>query len=341
MKPELIDFVTETTSRFGQPRGNWRESLFPELSSRDWLDAAVLAGDSVPDLIHEIRAGHVTDSHYPPEVLKAFHLQYPNVQIGFTDFIRQHDHPDELRRIFSGVRGKYFELVHVASLNEHLPDGYVAHLAESATQPGYDVIIEGPDHQYEYLQDKFTSSLSILRRAAERWPDIDIAVPHEVATEIQDLELMHHLIDTGIHGEALNADVAHALDAANAAVDFYFPWLPIFFIVGDEGRQVWRGKSSLRSAWSRLKARLKRTLGSNLIAQGVAVASGDPNFRLLSIPIRLAWARYDAAKSHLQMINSRQARIEAIRNALESGSRGRTEANKLAHFSLLINSLYA
>src|ERR1700740_3389329 len=98
----------------------------------------------MPDLVHAIRAGSMTDAHFDPQVLEAFHLQYPNVQMNFTDFVREHQDPDELRGVISGVKGKLFELKHVDILNGQLPEGYVAHLADSATQPGYDVIIAGP-----------------------------------------------------------------------------------------------------------------------------------------------------------------------------------------------------
>lgn len=279
----------------------------------------------------------MTDAHFDPDVIKSFHLQYPNVRMSFTDFVRQHQNPDELRGVISGVKGKLFELKHVAALNEHLPDGYVARLADSATQPGYDIIVEGPDHHYDYLQDKFSNSLSLLRKAADRWPDIDIALPHEVAAQVTDPDLITHVIDTGISGDALNAEIGHTVDAASVDVGFHFPWLVLVIIAADEGRQVWKGKAKLTHFWRRFKQRSKRSLGSNFVGQGMALATGEPTLQLVSVPIRLLWGRYDVGSHWTKLIDARRERINKLSQALESGSDDRQRVKSLARMSLLLN----
>lgn len=338
MRPELQEFVIETESRCGAARWDWKKQLFPDLSARDWVDSAVLAGESVPGLIHAIQAGSLSDADLDPQVPEAFHLQYPNVQGSFTDFVQVHQDPEELRGVISGVKGKLFELRHVSYLNEHLPEGYAAHLADSPTQPGYDLVIEGPDHQLDYLQDKFTSSAALLREAADRWPDIDIAVPHEVAQQLTDADLVTHIVDAGISGDEMNAQIGQAVDAADIDFGFHIPWIVPIWIVGDEARQVLKGRTKLRQARIRVKHRLKRSLGANLAAQGVAVAFWNPYLQLVSIPIRLMWGRFDVAAYGLQLIDARRKRINALKQALEGGANERTKAKILARTSLLLNS---
>ncbi|MGB7593754.1 MAG: hypothetical protein WBO19_21190 [Terriglobia bacterium] len=338
MRSELQEFLRETELRFPAAKRDWRKALFPELSGREWVDAAVLAGESVPGLIQGIRAGFVTDAHFDPDVIESFHLQYPNVRMSFTDFVQQHQDPDELRGVISGVKGKLFELRHVTNLNEHLPDGYVARLAGSATQPGYDIIIEGPDHHYDYLQDKFSNSLSLLRRAADRWPDIDIALPHEIATQVTDPDLIVHVVDTGISGDALNAKIEHTVDAASADIGFHFPWLLLVIIAADEAHQVWKRKAKLMHFWKRFKQRSKQSLGSNFIGQGIAVAAGEPALQLVSVPVRLLRGRYDVAAYWMKLIDARRQRIAKMSQALESGPDGRERVKSLARMSLLLNS---
>jgi hypothetical protein len=338
MRAELQEFVRETAGQFPEGKRDWRKALFPELSSREWVDAAVLTGESVPALIQQIRAGLVTDAHFDPDVIESFHLQYPNVQMSFTDFVRQHQAPDELRGVISGVKGKLFELRHVANLNEHLPHGFVARLADSATQPGYDIVIEGPDHHLDYLQDKFSTSLSLLRRAAERWPDIEIALPHEIATHVTDPDLITHIVDAGISGDALNAKIEHTVDAASADIDFHFPWLLLFIIAADEARQVWKRKAKLMHFWRRFTQRAKKSLGSNFIGQGLAVVAGEPALQLVSVPVRLLWSRYDVAAHWMKLIDARRERIAKISQSLEFGADGRVQAKLLARMSLLLNS---
>jgi len=179
--------------------------------------------------------------------------------------------------------------------------------------------------------------VSLLREAAERWPDIEIAVPHEMAVQLKDPDLLTHIIDTGISADAMNAQIELTVDAASIDVGFHIPWLIPIVIAGDEARQVWNGKARLLHAWQRFKRRLKRSLGANLLAQGVAVAVGEPTIQLLSIPIRLIWGRFDTATNAVQLIDARRRRINAIKQALESGADGRIRAKSLARISLVLS----
>jgi hypothetical protein len=133
----------------------------------------------------------------------------------------------------------------------------------------------------------------------------------------------------------MNAQIEHTLDAANFDFGFHVLWL-VPMSAGDEALQVSTGKAKLSLAWKRLKRRLKRSLGSNLLAQALAVAAGEPALQLASVPIRLTWARLDVATGALELIDARRRRINAIEQAL--GSDGPTKALTLARASLLFSS---
>lgn len=219
MTSNLAQFVSQTRERFGVPKKHWREVLFPRLSDQEWLDSATLAGTSLADILHAISSGGLTEADIDPQVLEAFHLQFPHVG-NFVEFVQAHEDPEELRGIFSALKGKLFELQHVKYLNHgNLPTGYVARLAESSVQPGYDIVIEGPDHDHvQLLQDKASSSLDLIQTALTRYPNIDIYVPHQAALDLQDAGLHDHVFDSGIDGE----HISRSLTILKAGVNTIF-----------------------------------------------------------------------------------------------------------------------
>lgn len=77
------------------------------------------------------------------------------------DIIENYDDA-ELTGIVNGIKGKLFELRYVDYLNDgHIPDGYQAILAESATNPGWDIAVLGADDSVaEEIQLKATDSVS-------------------------------------------------------------------------------------------------------------------------------------------------------------------------------------
>jgi len=309
----ISNFVDETKRRYGSVRRHWRKDLFPDLNSRDWLDGAILAGTSVADLVDEIRRGALAEKDIPSEVLKAFHLQFPNVG-DFTNFVKAHDDPDQLRGIFSGLKGKLFELRHLDYLNDgHLPDGFIARLADSPVQPAHDIIIEGPDHEVAaVLQDKATASLSILKTALERYPDIDIYVPSEVAEQLQHSDLAGHVFDSGVDGADIEAKVQTALDAANQAVEYHFPWLSEIVIVFSELNDARRGKTTIRNCGRRMWRRGSRLFSADLVGNAAAMASGHPVLSMLRIPARFLISRWDVSRDFSKSTGQRLARIRRV-----------------------------
>lgn len=130
------------------------------------LDSFVLGGD----LLSDILANGASD-----EVKEAYAAAYPQESQyqSFEDAVRNQS-DEHLQGFLSGIKGKLFELRYEEFLNDgNLPDGYHAELANSATQPGWDLSIHGPDgHIAELLQLKATDSVSYVHQALERYPDI-------------------------------------------------------------------------------------------------------------------------------------------------------------------------
>ena len=131
----------------------------------------------------------IEPSDWPVEVREAFSLAYPHVSL---DTLADSS-PDRLEGMVSALKGKLFEVTVRDRLNEgqavgdwSLTDGQHAELAESATQPGWDLKITDSDgHIDALLQLKATDYKSYVNEALNRYPDIPIIATddiHELAT---------------------------------------------------------------------------------------------------------------------------------------------------------------
>jgi hypothetical protein len=129
------------------------------------LDTIAVGGGTLADYASGAAA-------VPPEVEQAFEMAYPDLATHetFAEAVRDMD-TAELEGLASGVKGKLFEIQYADYLNDgHLPDGYVASLADSATQPGWDIQITGPDGAMsEVIQAKATDSASYVAEALTRY----------------------------------------------------------------------------------------------------------------------------------------------------------------------------
>jgi hypothetical protein len=340
MNPVLGQFVSQTRECFGPPKKPWREVLFPQLSDQEWLDTATLAGTSITDVLHAIHSGGITEADIDPQVLEAFHLQFPHVD-NFVDFVQAHEDPEELRGIFSGLKGKLFELQHVDYLNhENLPDGYIAKLAESSVQPGYDIVIEGPNHeQVQFLQDKASSSADLIRTALSKYPDIDIYVPHQAATDLHDAGLSDHVFDSGIDGDALHQKTQAAITAADHVDGYHFPWLGEALVVMTEGYYLHQGKTNLSQFGKRTWRRGSRLFGSQLVGHAAAFATGHPAVHAISVPVRWIFARWDHSRDFSAATQSRLRRIRNISDSLSDQPQNRSRTRALAVASALTSRI--
>ena len=150
-------------------------------SQRDILEIAAIAADVSADTI--LNLGLEPESN--PLIAEAFRLLYPNVDhdglVGFSE--------ERLSGLANGIKGKYFEVLVRDRLNSgeslgelRLGPGQIASLAESPTQEGWDLQIcyIEDDSPVEHIQLKASTSMSYIKTALDKYPDIGVAVPSEV-----------------------------------------------------------------------------------------------------------------------------------------------------------------
>jgi len=133
---------------------------------KDLLDMLVVGGLTLGTILT-----HPSD--IPPEVEQAFQMAYPGLVAngeGFANAV-QRMNGEELMGLVNGVKGKLFEIELMEHLNSgYLPDGVHAELAESVTQPGFDVrILDEQGNVVDVLQAKATESAAYVTEALKRY----------------------------------------------------------------------------------------------------------------------------------------------------------------------------
>lgn len=287
-------------------------------SAEDWVDACVIGGVSLADAL----AGQVTDADIDPDVIAAFHTQYPHLE-SFVDKVREYDdNPEGLRGLVSGIKGKLFEQEYVEVLNGTgaLPAGYVAELADSSTQPGWDIAIRGPDGAIaEQLQLKATQSASYVHDAIKHYPAFDVVVPTDVYADLSShAALAGHLVDSGIDSTEIVGPVTAGLDhAATAAGPDLIPELAFLFIGMSAVYSIYKGKDARAVLASASKRSVKAGIAGG--AAGLAAFAIDPIVSLpVALTVRLAMSRGENSQSVQRSVDERLARIERVRSFVET-----------------------
>lgn len=253
------------------------------------LDCAVLATHlTVEDLMSGVD---------DPMVQKAIWMTSPNF-----DLVSFHT-KEEWMGLVNTVKGKYFELLVAEKLNAGeqvgdfiLPDGYHAKLAESLTQPGWDLLVlDAHDRVSTYLQLKASESIGYIQDAMDRYPDIKILANSEVASHF---EGSHMVLDAGLSEEQLRNTIELMVDPHDSVLsafwDDFHPIIPMLVIAGTQGYRVMVGKTSARDAVEMGLARGARTMVMAATAATVKMLGGG----LFSIPAAwLAGAWYTRAQS--------------------------------------------
>jgi hypothetical protein len=315
----LRAFVEDTRQAHGGLRTDWRLVFAKPLTPDDWVDAAMLGGIELSEIIK----GHVTDADLAPRVIEAFHAQFPQVEGSFVEFVRGNHGQAELQGIVSGIKGKLFELEYVDYLNHgHLPAGHVAELAHSATQPGWDIAIhDASGHTVELLQAKATQSIAYVKHALDVYPNIDVVTTHEVFTALHDPDVRQHLIDSGMSEHALELKAQAATDAAGHALDYHLPGLALAIIVTQGAMAFAHGRVSARDAVHRVAGRAGRTLLASSVAWVLVAATHEPFIGLpASVLARLGIGRIDVARADTQACEASVGRVREIARLLEGGA---------------------
>jgi hypothetical protein len=136
---------------------------------------------------------------------------------------------EALQGAVNTAKGKYFEYLVVDKLNNGvqvgpllLEEGQTAVLADSMTQPGWDLrIVDQHGAIVEYLQLKATDSVAYVQSALERSPDMQILATDEVVDSGRDGHLrglsarsglaVHRCIQNGV-GKARPTNRCHTVD---------------------------------------------------------------------------------------------------------------------------------
>jgi len=161
--------------------------------------------------------GGVNTAELPAQLREAFALQFPN--LARENALSGLTLDEVMDRYGMGLRGKYFEVMVRDTLNQggavgslELQPGQVAVLAESPTQPGWDLRIE-PDMSLYQL--KATDDLSYVQSTIEDLQGQDIEViTTELSTHVD--EISHGLIEAASTSAALDEEI---IDALSDAVD--------------------------------------------------------------------------------------------------------------------------
>jgi len=276
------------------------------------MDAAA-AGAAVNALF---LADQIDMSQVTPQMEEAFHLAYPNDELlSLTERT-----PAEVKGFLTGWKGKYFEVLVRDDLNAgewvgniHLDPGQTAGLAERVTQPGWDLWIHNPDGSVAHeLQLKATESLGYVKKALERYPNIDVLTTDEVLDAGGDG--VQSIFASGFSDSALE-DTIHApmeelLDSPlGELVETVLPGLPFVLIALGEGRKVLMGRMSFDLAMQDGLFRTAKTGAA--IGIGALVVFLDGGF--LSLPasflIRIGFDRHSVMNRLVKFLDKR---IEAL-----------------------------
>ena len=137
----LLDSATYTPGKLDQLQKHirYQGGYYRELNRK--TDTLLLGGESIAVL--------AASSNIPDEIQRAYEAAYPirSTEISLQSQLSELE-GKELQGVVNAVKGKLFELKYTDWLNSgNLPNGNEAILSESATQPGWDIKIEGEDGQ--------------------------------------------------------------------------------------------------------------------------------------------------------------------------------------------------
>ncbi len=279
------------------------------------LEVAAIAADVSLDSIVNLGLEPEAD----PLFREAFSRQYPSVDI--EKLIDASE--EELRGWESGAKGKYFEMLVCARLNAgerlgelQLQPGQTARLAESSTQPGWDLRIENEDGSPdELLQLKATESMGYVKEALVKHPDIRVVVPSEVDDRADDIlgtdisnEQLDNIAQAQI-GEMGESAIEDLLDKGAEAAFDSIPFVSMIATGVIEGSSVLTGRSTLRESFRRGAKRMGRAGVYSAI--GVALAPTGVGVPVM-MGIRTAGGRMTSRAALADRLESRTLEMERL-----------------------------
>ena len=314
MRAEYRERWSAEAFAYGSDLKSPRDLLRRPVSNEDYIDAALIGGVSVGDIID----GKISEAQIPTDVQEAFHLQYPN-EPSFVENVQKFaDNPAALRGLISGVKGKLFEINYMGWLNDgHLPSGYTAELAAAPNNPDADIYIHGANGQIAgELQLKASETVGYVRDAINDNSDIPVVVPHDAYEALAiHPDLISNLIDGSTQTlGALTQQVTDAADQASMGVDYvHLPAIAIAFAAVQNYRAYRQGRVSLEEALSNFGTRSALATIASGLGWGAAAATHSTG---VGIPVAIA-ARLVGGQ-FLHNRNRRKALQSLIANVLSS-----------------------
>ena len=252
---------------------------------REVLELAAIATDvSIDD---------VTELGLEPEANPQLQEAIDRLNVNLVDFRNASQAAQE--GYVNSVKGKYFEVLTRDKLNDRdsvggiqLEPGQTARLAKDVNQPGWDLRIEdGNGEVVEDLQLKATDSMSYVKEALEKYPDIRVVVPDELDEQAS---LRENVIASSISNEHLGQETKAQLgelsersmeDLADKSAEFGLDAIPLasaVVIAATEGGMVLFGRSTLGDAMKRGRGKLARagvysTIGTTLAATPIGIVA--------------------------------------------------------------------
>ena len=265
------EYIAQVMGRHGGQLAS-RTGYLASRRRDDLVDALVLGGIEIARLVD----GTVDVSQVDHDVLEAFRRQYPDQDLG--ELLRGAAGSEtELQGLVSGIKGKLFESEYVDWLNGgHLPEGYSAELAASATQPGWDIrIVDAGGVVQDELQAKASEHAAYVTEALHRYPGIDVVATHEAFEKLAESDLTEHVRDSTISDHALEAHVSHEL---SEAIDggFHVPWLAFTVIAVQTARRWSRDPAAAGVILRDAAQRGLKGMIASLASQGIVLATGEP-----------------------------------------------------------------
>lgn len=274
--------------------------------------------------IHSIFGADAIDfDAVTPQMKKSFELAFPSSDLDETlgDMASNASDTQMISGFMNAWRGKHFEVIVRDRLNagEHvgeltLSSGQTAVLANELSQPGWDLqIINDSGDSISELQLKATDSLSYVKNALERYPDIDVLTTSEVSDQL----VSEMVISSDVPNAGLEDELAAPLDAAidspiEDVLEGVFQGLPVILIVGTEGAMWLAGRQSVERAFARSKNRLVKTGAAMSVGALVAIAGGGIFSLPATFATRVGISRYESFSRARHDIRNNIERVRSI-----------------------------
>lgn len=237
---------------------------------QDLADAAVL-GLALDSWLEN---DHIDIDSLSPEVTEAFHLAFPHVSL---ESLNERSH-EEILGFVNAWKGKLFEVEVQDQLNAgvqvgdwQLEAGQHAELADSATQPGWDLSIINDDGSVaEVIQLKATDSASYVNHALDRYPDINVIATSDIAAHADNLDSVS-VADTSVHD--VTGDVTDAINNDSAS-DALLHTAPATLIAATEIYHVMKGNKTFDEALESGGERVGMSVIAGAIGAAVATVAG-------------------------------------------------------------------